>query len=881
LELTAAPTVDRATALADLEGGAVTGGLTVLADERGRQRVVAQYRSEEDGTIVLPALPDDHELTLVVSAPGYASRALAVWPSALPPKLRLGLGASLAGRLVDPQGEPVAGATVEAEAWLDPSSSAFAARRALSGEDGRFLLESLPRAEAVLAIRHPDFAERRETRALEGPRLDLGDLELLPARTLALRVVDDEEVPLAGATVRPAAGPTVTTGSRGRALLRMPAQGGLAISVDAPGHLPAQQHLEPSREPEPRVVLQRAFQVEGRLVDSSGGAVAEGSLRVRTGRSYDEETLDPEGRFRLDLVPGKEVLLILRSPATREVRVSVPPGAAGEVRDLGDLTAARGMTVRGRLVRDADGSAVAGARIWTPRPTEEGDVLAWYHGDLVSATSDDTGAFTLTGLPPRQALLRFEASGLARGHRRVEPPAEGDVMDLGEISLFAGSDLLVLIDGETEDGALGQVVARVDLLGGWQELDMLTATVVEGEALIRRVPPGRALVTVVRGRDLLCERRVEVESGAEVQEVACRRESSRVSGRVLRGGEPVSRGRLTWLPPPTASPALILNRSTPLGASRQQVFGGGRPQVDVEVDAGGYFATDSLSPGPWEVLYLSDSGAVTAPKTVELADAPQQEIEIRFPAAGITGVVMDEDGAPVAGARVEELASRGFTLSRSDGRFELEGLGPGLHRLVARLGERRSAVADVEVDPVEAPEPVTLELREREEDRLEITVFDERALEGGGLVAGAFLVLEGDAGAQRLTMTGQDGRGVVQLTPPLPQRVRAAALADGRWALGPWVELEQARREGLQLSLGAVGAVELQPGEAQGIPAIVSADGWDLAGLLARLGTPPILRPGQPLTVSGLPEGSYRVVLGDFQALATVRVGDPDVLELP
>ncbi|MDY7093299.1 MAG: carboxypeptidase-like regulatory domain-containing protein [Acidobacteriota bacterium] len=876
VELAASRAEERSTVLVGPEGEAATGGLTVLAEERGRQRVVAQYRSEETGATVLPALPEEHELTLVVSAPGYASRALSVWPSALPPKLRLGLGASLAARVVDPEGEPVVGASVEAEAWLDPSSSAFAARRAVSGEDGRFILESLPRAETVLAIRHPDFAERRETRVLEGPRLDLGHLELVPVRTLAVRVVDDEEVPVAGATVQPAAGPAVITGPRGRALLSVAVRGGLTVSVDAPGHLSVQQRLEPFREPEPRVVLQRAFQVEGRLVDSSGGMVSEGTLRVRTGRSYDEEALDGEGRFRLDLAPDKEVLLILRSPSTREVRVSVQPGAAGEARDLGDLMAPPGMTVRGRLIRDEDGSAVAGARVWTPRPTEEGDVLAWYHGDLVSATSDEAGAFTLTGLPPRQVLLRFEAAGLARAHRRVEPPAEGDGVDLGEIPLFAGSALLVLVDEKNEASDLAQAVARVDLLGRWQELDMLTATVVDGEALVRRVPPGRALVTVVRGRDLLCERRVEVERGAEVQEVECRRESSWVSGRVLRGGEAVSQGRLSWLPPPSTAPALILNRSTPLGASRQQVFGGGRPQVDVEVDAGGYFATDSLSPGSWEVLYLSDAGAVTAPKTVTLADVPQQEIEVRFPAAAITGMVVDEEGAAVAGARVEELSSRAFTLSRADGRFELEGLGPGSHRLFARLGERRSAVVDVEVNPVEAPEPVMLELREREEDRVEISVLDD-----GAVVVGAFLVLEGDAGVQQLTMTGRDGRGVVQLTPPLPSRVRAAAMADGRWVLGPWVELEQARREGVVLALGAVGAVELLSGEAQGIPFIVSTDGWDLTGLLARLGTPPTLRPGQPLTVSGLPEGSYRIMLGDFQATATVQAGDSDVVELP
>lgn len=885
VRLTPAKALNPSVVLKSCEGEALPGGLTVLIEERGRQRVVAQYRSDGTGPIRLPALPDRREVVFLAGSSGYASRALSLWPSALPAELCLAPGGEIRGRFVDAEKRPVAGVEMRAEAWLDPTSSAYAARQGVSGADGRFSLDSLPRTEVAFAARREGFARLRIIRRFEGALLDLGDLELVPAREVAVLVVDEREDPVAGASVKAGSGPPVTTDHRGRGLLRVPDRDALVLTAEAAEHLPAEKRFSPPFDEELRLELRRAFLVLGRFVDADGAAVAGGTLRVRTGRSYDEQALTPEGRFDLDLTPGVEIALTLRSPSTRELRLSIEPGEPGELRDLGDLVAPSGITVRGRLVRDGDGTAVAGARVWTPRPTDDGEVVAWVNGDLLSTTSDGEGLFALQGLPRRSALLRIDAPDLARRTQRVEPPAEGEVVDLGDIPLGAGSDLRILVEDAGGPAAPGApraagdatpAVARVDLRGEWQEQDMLTATVVDGEARVRRVPPGTSTVSVLRGRELLCEENVEIEAGDEEVVVDCRREESRVSGRVWVGGEPAGRGQLTWLPPAPPVPALILNSTTPLGAGRQRVFGAGRPQIDVEVDGTGFFTTDALRAGSWRVVFLPAAGGATPPRTVELARAPQQELELRFAASGVQGIVVDEEDVPVAGARVEEVVSKSFVLSDTEGRFELAGLEPGGHRVLARLGERRSELVDVLIDPARTPEPLVLRLAEHREDQVEVTVVDLDLP-----AAGCLAFVEGDDGTQRLVMTRQDGRAVVQLVPPLPTRLRAAALKEGRWALGRWSDLDAARSEGILLVMGETGALELSGHESQGLPQLVSQGGWNFTSLLQRTGPPPTLRPGEPLLLPGLPPGTYQLTLGDFHTAVTVRPGDLTEVELP
>ncbi len=80
----------------------------------------------------------------------------------------------------------------------------------------------------------------------------------------------------------------------------------------------------------------------------------------------------------------------------------------------------------GRLVSARDGEAVAGARVWMPRPSEEGALLAWVDRDILQGVSGVDGRFRLSGLPESPLMLRIDAAGFARTHLPVTPAGGGE-----------------------------------------------------------------------------------------------------------------------------------------------------------------------------------------------------------------------------------------------------------------------------------------------------------------------------------------------------------------------------------------------------------------------------------------------------------------------
>jgi hypothetical protein len=639
----------------------------------------------------------------------------------------------------------------------------------------------------------------------------------------------------------------------------------LDVSVTAEGFRGWSRSLSPPLPAEILVSLERSARVTGCLVDAEGLPLGGGTVQV-TGRNrvYDEP-IAADGTFTLELDPGVAVDLHIRSPAAFEVHRHVPALAAGEVHALGDVTASTGMVVVGQLWRAETAEPVTGARVWSVRSGGPGGAIAaWALGNVVETRSDGDGRFRLSGLVHGPGSLRLEAEGLAPREVPVRPPeASSDTgveVDVGDLLLSPGATVHVVGDSEWSG------TARVDWQGRWLEMDMIRASYGGGEAWLEHVPAGEAVVTVLDGPRLLCELHIEVPTNGTL-DVDCADGELRVRGLVTVGGEPAGPGKLSWLSP-TGGDTLVMNRRTASGATEAQIFGAGRPQVDVAVGPDGWFASDALAPGEWDVFWHPAGGGGGRHREVKLPEEGDVELELAFSPHSLGGWVVDEEGRSVAEARVVDLDGRAATRTGADGTFLLLDLEPGPRRLRALAGERRSAVVTAVVPVDGRAEPITLVLDREGDESVRIAV---RIGDAPAASAFVFVELEG----QGIRILTADGSGVARagLLPPIPLRLRAAAISGPHVALGEWVSTEEAMSEGLVLVGGEGGGLEILSSEINAAVDIVGPGGWNLSALFARLGTVLRVSADNSLVIHGLPVGSYTIAAGDSRRAIRIERG--------
>lgn len=876
----AAPGIDLTVVGPDGRPAAELRGTVLAPLIPGRRAATWVTLRGDKGRVALPGLPDHEEVTLILTASGATPAVVRGRPSDLRRELRLTAGCLVRGRLLGRRRAPVAGVEVTIEGWA--AQRMLVNRHTRSAPDGTWRLDSLPPGRMVVSTRTPGYAQTTETVELAPGSNDLGDRVLVAGRQLGILVVDDEDMPLAGADVLVVPGGKATSDRQGKAILSGVPEPPLEVTAHAAHHLDAKVRIGSALEEWQRVELRRSLVLQGRLVNEAGTPLTTGIARIVQGSCSVDQSLGGDGRFEADATPGKPSELALRSPGFRELRLQVPAGAPGEVRDLGDLTMPSGRTVTGRVIALSGGDAIAGARVWLPRPGPDGPVLAWVTHDLLEASTNADGQFRLSGLEPGSAVLRVEADGFARAHV-VVPSAGGEdkgEVSVGDVGLTAGGSVRLLtsasqgVNGATDSDGASAPVARIDLRGGWLEPDMLTAPVVNGEANFDHIPAGKVTASVMAARKLICEHEVEVPEGGSV-DVDCRKRTLVVSGVVLVGGRPAGPGTLVWEPPALAAPGRIDNTVSPGGLRQQQAAGVGRPQVDVEVNADGTFVTEDLAPGHWQVLWNPQSGSLSGSQAVDLPESERFETTLSFPGIALMGVVMDERGEPVAAARVQEMVSGALAIAGADGAFTLAGVKPGKVALRARMGELSSVLTELVLAADRQPDPVRLVVKKQPPPGILIQILSAE----GAPVPGAVVFLDDPGGGQRLLTTDAQGSASASLEPPLPERVRAAAFTPGGWTLGGWVSLETAR-EGIALQVGEVGSLAVTS-ELRGELQIVSQDGWNLSSLLRQLGASLAVQPRAPLRVDGLPAGAYGLSLSDAAARVTIAAGKLIEVRLP
>lgn len=686
----------------------------------------ARTWSDEAGGFRFAGAPGQ-AFDLRASAPGYAPADGTAVAGERPAVLVLEEGRRVAGRLVDEDGEPVAGARVGL-AWVPemrPRTEIFVGTRQVfdfettSGGDGGFVLADLPAGELVaVADGRPRRVERELgiVRVPEQGGVDLGEVTLPRAAALDLRVVDEEGAPVPGASVSPqrlpgnSAGGGVTIYGRDDGAATSDAEGRVRVDGLTPDEavtldvrhegfrsteLPA---IVPPLDEELEVVLHRGLALSGRVVASDGrpAAGADLDLLLESTIAYSggstSQSMHRGGRADAEGAFAFEAL----EPASRVVLAATWEGerASLELSDLPDRGTVGPLLLRlepsPRLlgfVELPSGQPAAGAQVTMTRRSEE-----------------------RPGPPPRQetavadAAGRFSMVAAGPGPVRVEAVLD-ERMTAAEIVLVPGdTEVALTLDEPDEAGVSGRVVdvegrpvrAQVSLscVEGCTS-STAAGTDSAGRFAFRGIEPGRRRLQARAGALVAPERTLEVADrwigGLEL----VLRPGAAIEG-TLRGVEEGEVLRVHVVASPSG--------------------GGGGASGDVDLRGG--YRIAGITPGRWRVSARSEATGAWAEGEVEVHpgdEVARLDLDLTPRGVRLSGKVT-LDGRPAAdlGLQLVREDGSGGTVAHVrtayDGGFRFEGIEPGRYRLEVQ--------PEIGVPPVRRP----VDLSTDREIRLDVVV---------------------------------------------------------------------------------------------------------------------------------------------------------------
>lgn len=684
-----------------------------------------------------------------VDAPAGAQAAAGAAEGA-PPEIGR---ARIAGRVVDPGGRGIAGATVRATREGVPGDRE---RASAADDQGRFALEGLPEGRWLVRAGAPGFGESAAVRDVtgaeaSGPAGELA-LTLAPVARIAGQVLGVDgapavgaEIVLAGSGVWPAR--SVRAGGDGRFVLEavppgvyeVQARGALGeapprrgLEVEAGGRAYLTFHLEPGAT------------MVGSVVDAESGeaiagaeiAVMEGELGVapRALRS------GADGSFRLSGIRGSGQRVSVHAEGY------VP--AVGRAWAPGEplrVALERGAVLSG-VVLDARRRPIEGARI---------EVLGEAGDRQPIALEGAAIAFRAEVFRAHEAVMPASASlGALEVTREVPPiplvPAVGSASDLA-------------VGAEVAPLGVERATGRVNGRAGAGEVASGFVSGADGSFRIEGVPAGHVQVIARRaGFAPGSSERVWVAPGRERERLEIllspsgRIEGEVVDARGARVAGAIVEHRSDAEPWPRVTTSDERGRfvlEDVAGAVTVRATAGGSAgvgaaaQVRVDVGAGGRETTR---------IVLPEAGGALAGRTVDEAGRPVGRAQVRV-----------ESMAPGAGA-----APR-VTFSDDAGYFELEDAPPRPWRVSA---DHADYAQGEPIDVDEAPGRDGLRVVLREGVSASGRVIDRARGEG---VGGAEVVLESLDVPGVIRSARSDAEGAFVIPRARPGRYVARVSADG------------------------------------------------------------------------------------------------------
>jgi protocatechuate 3,4-dioxygenase beta subunit len=729
-------------------------------------------------------------------------------PGGKAPPLRLVLapGQTVVGRVVDPDGKPVAAADVSLRrVQRSPGmghglTSGGPGPSAATGADGRFRFHRVETGEYDLQVTRRGFAagDRGALTVLaQKSDVDLGDVVLEPGVVLEGRVVGPKGVPVAGAEVWPWPDTTpferspvwhepVTTDAEGAFRLADLRRGErVQLSVSHPAYAPLEGgEVEVPTEEPLMIELRPQGTLALRVVDPEGEPVPGAEVssivetRVSTGQGvfsqgYGSEGIgktDAEGNLLAHPAPGAYLLEVSAAGfETRRVPGVEVPAGDGPARPLEVvLRRGAGATLIGRLT-DHAGQPLPGFRVQAVPRLEDAEEAPFGRHRAATTQTDADGAYRLEGLHPG----RYEVEA----HGRRQRMAHGTVrLAAGTVRLDLVVEEGVEVSGRIVDAAgqpVGGAAAWLQTLPGGSTFQ--SASAADGSFVFDWVPDGTYQLSAGAHGYARAVAPGELQvAGVALDglEVRLRERSGAISGQVL-GLDPAQRSRVQ--------------------VRAHQLDSGLESSV---VGPDGRYRIVDLAPGEWQVIAAADDGRQASGQVTLEPGQPEAFLDLELEARPTLAGRATFDGRPLAGADVR-LSGAGAAGGQTalDGSFRF-GLTPGRYTLILldpRQGLGYSREVEVGLEGAE----VTIDL--------ESTSLSGRVLDGGGApVAGAAVVAEGVNPALDLSYSGPatrtDEAGLFALR-LAPGHYRLTVSADGFAPATAEVELPEGRTVELEVPL--------------------------------------------------------------------------------
>jgi protocatechuate 3,4-dioxygenase beta subunit len=443
----------------------------------------------------------------------------------------------------------------------------------------------------------------------------------------------------------------------------------------------------------------------GRVMDFASGEPVAGANVIVAGTGYGGEVIaiqadtDTRGRFRYhDLAAGDAYTVHVNGAgAGAHQRTLAGVGVdAGDFRDLGTLWLGEQGVLEG-VVKDADGEGIVGADVHVHRRdsllamlrriTKLMERLDQPATPLASTRTQAGGAFRIEALDPGPILLVVRATGYRQATASGVMTANGVAGGPVDVVLDAAPPISGTVVDEEGRGIAGARVACLaeDDMNAVFYSRLFDVTDAGGSFRIQSPPDPDdfAMIVAADGYPTLF---TKGEAGSDLRLVmlggvrATLRFLEKASGRPIEG----------------ASVTAMFSEDESL-SSEAMNYATGTTDVRGEVEV-------RAREGKLAMLYMSHPafGTVTyAPAAMKmmgggLVGGPE-DTTITKPAVtlvfridhGLTvaGHVLDEAGAPIAGARVSAWGGMGFgpdATSDAEGRYELRGVSPSMSMLLAQ-----------------------------------------------------------------------------------------------------------------------------------------------------------------------------------------------------